>query len=26
MLGFNAWGMGSVPQNVTSRMEKGEDL
>jgi len=26
MSGFNAWGVGIVPQNVTSRMEKDEDL
>ncbi len=26
MLGLNAWGMGSVSQNATSRMEKDEDL
>ncbi len=26
VLGLNAWGVGSVPQNVTSRMEKDEDL
>ncbi len=26
VLGFNAWGVGSVPQNATSRMEKDEDL
>jgi hypothetical protein len=26
VLGLNAWGMGSVSQNVTSRMEKDEDL
>jgi len=26
VLGFNAWGVGSVPQDATSRMEKGEDL
>jgi hypothetical protein len=26
VLGFNAWGVGSMPQNVTSRMEKDEDL
>jgi hypothetical protein len=25
-VGLNAWGMGSMPQNVTSRMEKDEDL
>jgi hypothetical protein len=25
-LDLNAWGMGSVPQNATSRMEKDEDL
>jgi hypothetical protein len=26
VLGLNAWGVGSVPQNATSRMEKDEDL
>jgi len=26
VLGLNAWGMGSVPRDVTSRMEKDEDL
>jgi hypothetical protein len=26
VLGFNAWGVGSVPQDATSRMEKDEDL
>jgi len=26
VLGFNAWGVGSMPQNATSRMEKDEDL
>jgi hypothetical protein len=26
VLGLNAWGMGCVPQNVTSRMDKDEDL
>jgi hypothetical protein len=26
VLGLNVWGVGSVPQNVTSHMEKGEDL
>ncbi len=26
MLRVNAWGMGSMPQNATSRMEKDEDL
>jgi hypothetical protein len=26
VLGFNAWGMGNVPQNTTSQMEKDEDL
>ncbi len=26
MLGFNAWGMGSMLQNATSRMEEDEDL
>ncbi len=26
VLGFNAWGMGSVPRDATSRMEKDEDL
>jgi len=26
VLGFNAWNVGSMPQNVTSRMEKDEDL
>jgi hypothetical protein len=26
VLDLNAWGMGSVPQNATSRMEKDEDL
>jgi hypothetical protein len=26
VLGLNAWGMGSVPQDATSRMEKDEDL
>jgi hypothetical protein len=26
MLGLNAWGVGSMPQNATSRMEKDEDL
>jgi hypothetical protein len=25
-LGLNAWGVGSVPQNATSRMEKDENL
>jgi hypothetical protein len=26
MLSFNAWGMGNMPQDATSRMEKDEDL
>ncbi len=26
VLGLNAWGMGSVPRDATSRMEKDEDL
>ncbi len=26
VLGLNAWGMGSVAQDATSRMEKDEDL
>jgi hypothetical protein len=26
MLGLDAWGVGSVPQNATSQMEKDEDL
>ncbi len=26
MLGLNAWGVGSMLQNVTSQMEKDEDL
>ncbi len=26
MLGLNAWGVGSVPRDATSRMEKDEDL
>ncbi len=26
MLGLNAWGVRSVPQDATSRMEKDEDL
>jgi len=26
VLGLNAWGVGSVPQNATSQMEKDEDL
>jgi hypothetical protein len=26
VLGFNAWGMGNVSQNATSRIEKDEDL
>jgi len=26
VLGLNAWGVGSVPQDETSRMEKDEDL
>jgi hypothetical protein len=26
VLGFNAWGVGSVSQNVASRMEKDENL
>ncbi len=26
MLGLNAWGMGSVARDATSRMEKDEDL
>jgi len=26
VLGFNVWGLGSVPRNATSRMEKDEDL
>jgi len=26
VLGLNAWGVGSVPQNATSRIEKDEDL
>jgi hypothetical protein len=26
VLGLNAWGVGSVPRNATSRMEKDEDL
>jgi len=26
MLGLNAWGVGSVPRNATSPMEKDEDL
>jgi hypothetical protein len=26
VLSFNAWGVGSVPQDATSRMEKDEDL
>jgi hypothetical protein len=26
VLGLNAWGVGSVPQNATSWMEKDEDL
>jgi hypothetical protein len=25
-LGLNAWGVGSVPRDATSRMEKDEDL
>jgi hypothetical protein len=26
VLRMNAWGMGNVPQDVTSQMEKDEDL
>ncbi len=26
LLGFNAWGVGSVPRDVTSQMEKDENL
>jgi len=26
MLGFNAWGVGSMPWDATPRMEKDEDL
>jgi hypothetical protein len=26
MFDLNAWGVGSVPRNATSRMEKDEDL
>jgi hypothetical protein len=26
VLGLNAWGVGSVPRDATSRMEKDEDL
>jgi hypothetical protein len=26
VLGFNVWGVGSVPWNTRSRMEKDEDL
>jgi hypothetical protein len=26
VLGFNAWALGSVPQDAASRMEKDEDL
>ncbi len=26
MLGINAWGVGSVPRDATSRMEKDENL
>jgi len=26
VLGFNAWGVGSVPRDATSWMEKDEDL
>jgi len=26
VLGFNVWGVGNVPRNVTSQMEKDEDL
>jgi hypothetical protein len=26
MLGFNAWGVGSVPRDAASQMEKDEDL
>jgi len=26
VLGLNVWGMGSVPQDAISRMEKDEDL
>ncbi len=26
VLGLNAWGVGSVPRDVASRMEKDEDL
>jgi hypothetical protein len=26
VLGFNAWGMGNVPWDATSQMEKDEDL
>jgi len=26
VLGFNVWGMGNVPRNATSQMEKDEDL
>jgi hypothetical protein len=26
MLGLNAWGMGNLPRDATSRMEKDEDL
>ncbi len=26
VLGLNAWGVGSVPRNATSQMEKDEDL
>jgi hypothetical protein len=26
VLGFNGWGVGSVPRDATSRMEKDEDL
>jgi hypothetical protein len=26
LLGLNAWGVGSVPQNATAQMEKDEDL
>jgi len=26
VLGLNGWGVGNVPQDATSRMEKNEDL
>jgi hypothetical protein len=26
MLGFNAWGVGNMPQDATSWMENNEDL